>query len=360
MNAVAEPKVEVLVPLRRRLAGIAIVVGVVLLQLLASYIVNRDLGRFVSVLLLFAMEMPPLMLTLTALFKGARRQERSSGWLVAVGLLVAAAIGGFFGAVLYELNEYVPGLGLHTSSLYPVSFLRSVFFGVTQAQSHFGLWTLAFVLPLALEDARVRKLEAEQLRSAAELSRLRANLEPHFLLNTLNAIAGLVIEDPKESRRLLAALGDLLRDALSDEGEVQTLGAQMTWLRRYAQILEARHRGDLRFEWQLEPGLDEVELPRLLIQPLVENAVKHGALKRETAGRILVRVERVGGARIRCTVEDDGPGLDAGPIRSGAFGVQSVRRRLELRYGSAGTLSLEAASPGTRAIVEFPGGGGRP
>lgn len=354
MNAAVQPTEDLKVPLRRRVVGIGVVLGVVLLQLLANYIANRDVGRFLSVLLLFAMEMPPLMLTLNALFRGARRRERSSAWMVLVGLVIAGGIGGVFGGVLYALSEYVPSLGLHTSSLYPMTFLRSVFFGMTQAQSHFGLWTLAFVMPIALEDARVRTLEAEQLRSAAELGRLRANLEPHFLLNTLNAIAGLVTEDPKESRRLLAALGDLLRDALSEEGEIQTLGAQMTWLFRYAQILEARHRGDLRFEWQVDETLNGVQLPRLLIQPLVENAVKHGALKRETKGRILVKVEAVERGRVRCTVEDDGPGLDGAPIRSGAFGVQSVRRRLELRYGNQASLTLEPASPGTRAIVEFP------
>jgi signal transduction histidine kinase len=339
---------------RRQAAGGAVVVSVVFLQVLAYYIANRDAGRFFSVLLLFAMELPVLMWTLTALFHRARRRERSSAWLVVVGLAVSGLLGSLFGGLLFLLAEHLPELGLRTSAVYPSTFLRSVLFGMTHAQSHFGLWTLAFVLPIALEDARVRKLEAEQLRSAAELSRLRANLEPHFLLNTLNAIAGLVTEDPRESRRLLAALGDLLRDALTAEGEVQTLGAQMTWLRRYAEILEARHRGDLTFEWELAAGLDEVLLPRLLIQPLVENAVKHGALRRETTGRILVRVERVGAAQVRCTVEDDGPGLGDGPVRAGAFGIESVRRRLELRYGAGASLSLEAANPGTRAVVEFP------
>lgn len=355
MNAAIHPIIEPSVSFRRRAAGIGVVLGVVLLQLLANFIANRDLGRLFSVLLLFAMEMPPLMLTLNALFHRARHRELSSGWLVIVGLLLAGVIGGLFGGGLYVLSESVPSLGLHTSSIHPMTFLRSVLFGATQAQSHFGLWTLAFVLPIALEDARVRTLEAEQLRSAAELSRLRANLEPHFLLNTLNAIAGLVTEDPRESRRLLAALGDLLRDALSDEGELQSLGAQMTWLRRYGEILEARHRGNLSFEWDLKSGLDDILLPRLLIQPLVENAVKHGALKSETKGRVLVRVARVGASRVRCTVEDDGPGLDAGPIRSGAFGIESVKRRLELRYGATASLSLEPANPGTRAIVELPG-----
>ncbi|MFO0600192.1 MAG: histidine kinase [Myxococcaceae bacterium] len=334
--------------------GIAIVLGIVLLQLLANYISSRDIGRFVSVLVLFAFEMPPLMLALAALFARATAQGRSSGWLVGAGLLVSSVIGAAFGALFFVTSDSFPSLGLHTSAVAPMTLLRSTLFGMTQAQSQFGLWALAFILPRALEDARVKTLEAEQLRSAAELSRLRANLEPHFLLNTLNAIAGLVTEDPRESRRLLAALGDLLRDALRDEGELQTLRAQLEWLKRYAEILEARHRGELSFEWDIAPGLDDVVLPRLLVQPLVENAVKHGALKRDAKGRIKVKVEKAGDARVRCIVEDDGPGLSGEPIRSGAFGVQSVRRRLELRYGKDASLALEAAHPGTRAVVEFP------
>lgn len=330
------------------------VVGVVVLQLVAYFITNRDLGRLLSVLALFAVEIPLLMVALEALFYFAARRALSSGRMVVLGLLVASVIGAAMGALFFAVSEAFPQLDLHTSAVAPMTFVRTVLFGMTQAQSHFGLWTLAFVLPLALEDARVRTLEAEQLRSAAELSRLRANLEPHFLLNTLNAIAGLVTEDPRESRRLLAALGDLLRDALSDEGEIQSLRAQLNWLKRYAEILEARHRGDLRFEWDIAEGLDDVQLPRLLVQPLVENAVKHGALKRDQQGHIKVKVERAGEQRVRCIVEDDGPGLGSEPIRSGAFGVQSVRRRLELRYGAAATLSLESTHPGTRAVVEFP------
>jgi len=339
---------------RRRLAGIAVVVGVVLLQLLASYSTNRDAGRLGSVLLLFAIELPVLMFALESLFQLARRRGFSSARLVVSGLLVSSIIGATFGGLFFEMSVRFPESGLHMMSVGPITLLRALFFGMTQAQSQFGLWALAFLLPMALEDARVRSLESEQLRSAAELSRLRANLEPHFLLNTLNAIAGLVTEDPRESRRLLAALGDLLRDALSDEGELQTLRAQLNWLKRYAEILEARHRGDLTFEWNIAPGLDEVILPRLLVQPLVENAVKHGALKRDAQGHIKVTVERAGEHRVRCVVEDDGPGIGEAPVRSGAFGVQSVRRRLELRYGTQASLALEPANPGTRAVVEFP------
>ena len=237
---------------------------------------------------------------------------------------------------------------------------------VLAALTALGLWALAFVFPFAAEDARVRsleadkfRLEAEKLRAAAELARLRAHLEPHFLLNTLNAIAGFVTEDPKEARRLLVCLGDLLRDALRDEDEMQTLEDQIGWLRRYAEILEARHAGHLVFRWEIAGETRDMLLPRLLLQPLVENAVKHGALKRHGGGEVVVRTAVVNDgdlatAKVVCMVEDNGPGIPAAETRDGAFGLHAVRRRLELKYTHQAHLRLESSTEGTRSIVELP------
>src|SRR5207253_5237940 len=98
--------------------------------------------------------------------------------------------------------------------------------GFTMGLTYFALWALVFVLPVVVEDARVRTLEADKLRTQAELAQLRSHLEPHFLLNTLNAIAGLVTEDPRQARQLLGNLGDLLRDSVAPGGEMQTLDEQ--------------------------------------------------------------------------------------------------------------------------------------
>src|SRR5208282_2135322 len=106
---------------------------------------------------------------------------------------------------------------------------RGALYGFSFGQFHMGLWALAFAYPFAIDEAHVKDLEADQLRTAAELARLRAHLEPHFLLNTLNAIAGLVTEDPREARRLLVCLGDLLRDAVQENGELQRLDEQIAW-----------------------------------------------------------------------------------------------------------------------------------
>jgi len=163
-----------------------------------------------------------------------------------------------------------------------------------------------------------------------------------------------VTEDPREARRLLGALGDLLRDSAAPDGEMQTLDEQIEWLRRYAQILEVRHAGNLAFHWEVGGGTQRVLLPRLLLQPLVENAVKHGALMRAGGGEITVRTELGDGPKLICIVQDNGPGVPNRATRPGAFGLVSVRRRLALRYSDAASLRLESSPAGTRSVVELP------
>ncbi len=208
-------------------------------------------------------------------------------------------------------------------------------------------------------EAQQLRFEADRLRVSAELARLRLQLEPHFLLNTLHTIAALVAQRPAEARRLLSCLGDLLRDSLqSQEEEMQTLEQEITWLRRYADILESRHGDALRFDWDIPSDASSVLLPRLLLQPLVENAVQHGALCRTGGGKVAVGAALLeagdgSGPRLVCTVRDNGPGLPTSEPRVSAVGLHTVRRRLELQCpGSA--FHLQSSSEGTLAIVEVP------
>jgi LytS/YehU family sensor histidine kinase len=108
----------------------------------------------------------------------------------------------------------------------------------------------------------------------------------------------------------------------------------------------------LTFDWDVAPGAGATLLPRLLLQPLVENAVKHGALRRREGGEVVVRVTKNGGAVV-CVIEDNGPGMSDAEIRAGAFGLHAVRRRLELWRPDA-KLRLESTTSGTRSIVELP------
>ena len=347
---------------KRRALGVAVVVLVVLLQVAVQFVASRDRVRATTQLLFLSLETPLLMGLLSYGYRVAVRRHWGALAMVSGGILVAGCLGALFGSLLWQLSQYFPMIRFHADT--SLQLTRSIAYGITFGQLHLGLWALAFVFPFAVDDAKLRsleaeklRLEAEQLRSLAELAKLRANLEPHFLLNTLNAIAGLVVEDAREARRLLVCLGDLLRDALYEETEMQPLEKQIDWLRRYAEVLEARYPKVLSFSWEVADEANGALIPRLLLQPLVENAVKHGALRQSGGvGHIAVRaslLREAGTDRLVCSVEDNGPGF-VEPVRDTAFGLRAVRRRLELKYGELGTLQLASSPAGTRATVALP------
>jgi hypothetical protein len=323
--------------------------GVALLQITTEWLATGDHRRFVAKLVALILGLPLVAALASAIFRSVARPRVAAVFL----LLLGAVVSGLLFAVLMS-GVRVAGLSIdqlrpRTLAWGKIDVLR---IGFTMGLTSFALWALAFVFPFAAEDARVRALESEKLRTEAELAQLRAHLEPHFLLNTLSAVAGLVGEDPRGARRLLVSLGDLLRDSLGADGEVQTLDEQVQWLRRYAQILEVRHAGQLAFRWQIRAETRSAVLPRMLLQPLLENAVKHGALMRRGGGEITISTELSEG-KLVCTIEDNGPGPN-GTTRPGAFGFASVRRRLALWYAEAASVRLESTGSGTRSVVELP------
>jgi hypothetical protein len=341
---------------RRWAVGLAVMAAALVIQTIPAIVTGRDGTRIFSMVVFWALEMPALMAALSIAFEWGTRRRWGSTRMLLMSVSVAAAIGLFFGLLFCLVGKIFPSLS--ASWRHPLTYLRASMFGLVFALFHCGVWALAFVYPYAADDARHRALEGERLRTAAELTRLRSQLEPHFILNTLNAIAGLVTQEPRKARRLLACLGDLLRDVLSEGEEMQTLDEEIAWLRRYAEILESRHDGHLSFQWEIEEGAGNLLIPRLLLQPLVENAVKHGALRRSRGGKVVVRAaivapDRERPARLVCIVEDNGPGMAATPPRSGAIGLRSVRRRLELKYGQA-ELRCVSSPEGTRWMVDLP------
>jgi signal transduction histidine kinase len=227
-----------------------------------------------------------------------------------------------------------------------------VFKAILAALEIYGLWMLAYRYPQLTREARMRELEVERVRHAAELMTLREHLQPHFLRNTLNAIAALVDEDPSEARNLLAAVADLLTDSIEDPAPERPLGVEIAWLRRYAEILEARYRGSLHFTWDEGPMTREGTIPRLLLQPLVENAVHHGALARTGNGHVLVRTRTRSGGGTIIEIQDNGPGLSTSGASTSGLGLRLVRQRVEQE--AHGSLRMESSSTGTRAIVELP------
>jgi LytS/YehU family sensor histidine kinase len=290
-----------------------------------------------------------LLGALAAAFALALKHRLTAARCLAVTCVVAIAIGVAESLVALGLSVR---LGLRLFDPAHRSVIVAARMGAASGVLGLGLFAMAVALPFAASGAR----EAERLRSAAELARLRANLQPHFLFNTLSTVSALVGEDPREARRLIAALGDLLRDSLVESEDRQTLGDEIAWLQSYADILETRHRGSISFRWEIDEATRDVLVPRLLLQPLVENAVKHGALRRPEGGEVAVRagLDPQAPGRVRCVVEDNGPGPQAGKRRSGALGLELVTRRLALEYGRAAAFRLERDQGWTRSVVDIP------
>jgi signal transduction histidine kinase len=334
----------------------ALAIGLGLLQATPELFEGEELGSIALRCLLWALEIPIEVIALSITFDRVVRRRVDTPIVVLASVLVAIAVGAIHAFGFVGVVQGVLGLALDEHG--PLDYLLITIYGAIGGVVVAAIWALAFVSPYLSEQAQRRRTETDQLRVAAELAHLRSQLEPHFLLNTLNTIAGLVAQRPSEARRLLGCLGDLLRDALHGDAELQTLEREVTWLRRYAEILESRHGDAIRFDWDIGADASEVLLPRLLLQPLVENAVQHGALCRAGGGRVAVRaslqeVSAGPGPTLVCTVSDNGPGLATSEPRTGALGLHTVRRRLELQCPGS-VLRLQSSSEGTVAIIEVP------
>jgi two-component sensor histidine kinase len=183
-----------------------------------------------------------------------------------------------------------------------------------------------------LDEARRLQAEAAELNAQladARLNALRTQLNPHFLFNTLNAISTLVEEDPRGVRRMIARLGDLLRHTLEGDEQEIPLARELEMLRQYLDIMEVRFQDKLEVSIETEAALDDALVPNLVLQPLVENAFRHGLALMQTVGRVAVRVVRDDGDLV-LTVRDNGRG-PAKEVHDGV-GLANTRARLTQLY----------------------------
>lgn len=227
---------------------------------------------------------------------------------------------------------------------------------------HFNLLTyLAVVVGWNLVDTyrreRERDLRASQLEARLAEARLRAlqtQLHPHFLFNTLHAISTLMHRDVEAADRMLARLSDLLRLTLENAGTQEVrLKEELDFLEQYLEIERTRFGDRLTVELEVDPDTLDAMVPNLILQPLVENAIRHGVAPRAEPGWIGLRTTRRAG-ELRVTIEDDGPGLPKGgplalaasPGASGGVGLANCRARLRQLYGADARLELGTAPEG--------------
>ena len=205
---------------------------------------------------------------------------------------------------------------------------------------------------------REREAAALQLQarlSEAQLEALRAQLHPHFLFNTLNAIATLMHRNAAAADLMLTRLAELLRAALHyHPADEVPLREELALLSRYLEIMKVRYGERLTVRYDVPPQLEDALVPSFFLQPLVENALQHGIARQPGPGYVDVRVTSENG-RLSLTITDNGPGVIGARTDRQGVGLSNTRRRLEQLYGPAQRLALVSLPDrGTRVTVELP------
>jgi signal transduction histidine kinase len=277
---------------------------------------------------------------------------------IAVWLLLQVAI-----QVLYVMAERSIGLAGTLAGMEPH---RHVLLYVTK-RAAFSILVFAGMVAAAHATMLYRRYRERELRSAqletqlarAELQSLRTQLQPHFLFNTLNTISALVHRDPDGAERVVSRLGDLLRLSLHTASRSEVaLRRELEFLDGYIEIQQTRFRDRLTVTIDADPDALDAVVPSLMLQPLVENAIRHGIEPRAAPGQVLVRAW-CSGSRLTITVSDDGIGVpeqgSPSPTAGNGVGLRNTRARLRQLYGTDHTFSV-GPSPdgGTIVLLEIP------
>lgn len=278
---------------------------------------------------------------------------------VGVGLLIAIAVD--------QLTDYLryhfiyPPEHFASNEVAPAARVRRLWF-MNEFTVYVAILAAGFARNYFLryrarrEEAVTLQAQAAQLQAQladARLAALRMQLNPHFLFNTLHAISALVERDPRGVRRMIARLSELLRATLDADDQEVPLHQELTFAERYLEIMQIRFQGHLQVETKVEADVREALVPNLILQPLVENAVKHGVSKIDGAGRIEIAARR-DGERLVLSLRDNGPAL-AGETTSPTegIGLRNTRARLAQLYGTAQSLALRPAEDGGHIAEVF-------
>ena len=273
-----------------------------------------------------------------------RRPVLLIGAHIPMALLAAVACAGFEGGLKWAL-------GLWRT---PHTFVSGVADGI-------AIWwtfnVLVYAMVAGLYHAwRATRLEMQLVQ--ARLDALVGQLQPHFLFNTLHTISAFVLEDPKQANRMITRLSELLRQSFNRErGPLVTLEQELELLDHYVAIQEARFGDRLRVTFRVDPRAASAVVPTFMLQPLVENAIRHGVAPNGRVAEIEIAATREGD-RLHLAVRDNGPGVNAEPKRGngGGLGIANTRARLFELYGPSHRFELTNAPPpgGAVATIEIP------
>ncbi|MCC3160767.1 histidine kinase [Hymenobacter sp. 15J16-1T3B] len=335
------------------------VLGLVLVFIFAGS--NRPALPFLSLVELY------VALTLLGLSHGLRNYAKRHGWVsLSIGrllprLLLAHTIVAVLSQVIIGLLSRASLLLLHPAST-GQSYNWSMFIGYAiNVEFVMWLWSTLYFGQHYLERYRQAEIDKWKLAAAvreAEMQTLKAQINPHFLFNGLNNIRALIGEDPERARYMLSHLSELLRYAIQlNRTEQVPLGRELAVVRDYLQLESLQLEERLRYTLDVPADCLAVSVPPMLVQVLVENAVKHGLAPRPAGGTLHVQA-RCAPPELLLTVENTGqlsPDTAAPRPDGTGTGLRNVRERLRLLFGPQATLHLEQADADTvRATVRLP------
>jgi two-component system, LytTR family, sensor kinase len=282
--------------------------------------------------------------------------------LLAIGLVISIGVGRAMAFIRFQqaLHYSMPGLVLEPyGESRPAIMERRLFF-VNEFEFYLIVMAAGFAYDYILR-YRQRNEEAALLRTQlaeARLGALQMQLNPHFLFNSLNTVSSLVERDPPGARRMIARLADLLRDTLEGGQLEVSLEQELHFCRRYIEIMRMRFEDRLTASEDIEPATLAAMVPNLILQPLVENAIKHGVEKLEGARQIEIR-SRQSGDMLVLSVLDSGETNQNAPLPEksdkGGLGLVNIRARLAQSYGERQSLTLTRnAGGGVRVEITLP------
>jgi len=298
----------------------------------------------------------PLVLWLSRRFRIERRSWRRSVAVHTVaGILIAMAL--IIIDIMIDVSFYV-----EVSHLTPLDILLNIFAKIDYMLIVYWLIVLISHAYAYYQNYRESQLAASQLAAQlaeAQLKALKMQLHPHFLFNTLHSISSLLSKDTEAARKMIAQLGDFLRLTLENSGAQEVLLQQeLEFLKCYLEIERIRFCDRLSIDIDADPQALRCQVPNLILQPIVENAIRHGIAPRSAAGRIEVSARRSNGM-LRLQVKDNGPGLTMDLLlnkgSNQGIGMANTRERLDQLFGNKHRFELSNDPEGGLIVtIEMP------
>ncbi len=255
-------------------------------------------------------------------------------------------------------------------SLIASSFPRWGVFALQHNWSEHDAWTTLLVYATTLFATAVpikiwndkrneKKLEQQQMRlNEARLAALSSQINPHFLFNTLNSVASLIRLDPEQARQVVYKLSKILRRLLRQQENLTTLSEELSFIDDYLAIEVVRFGDKLRFIKDIDPATMDMLVPSMLLQPIVENSIRHGLASQIAGGSIHVRSRVLQGQRLQILVEDDGVGIPEAKLANifeQGIGISNVNERLKVLFGAEYRMWIDSRpGEGTSTCIELP------